>query len=43
MLGRMAETKEIKSAEKDNTTTLSYYLTEFTLPTNQFHNASYLR
>jgi hypothetical protein len=39
----MAETKEIKSAEKNNTTTLSYHLTEFTLPTNQPHNASYLR
>jgi hypothetical protein len=34
MLGRMAETKEIKPAEKNNTTTLSYHLTEFTLLTN---------
>jgi hypothetical protein len=39
----MAETKEIKLVEKNNTTTLSYYLTEFTLPTNQPHNTSYLR
>jgi hypothetical protein len=39
----MAETKEIKSAEKNNATTLSYYLTEFTLPTNQPQDAPYPR
>jgi hypothetical protein len=39
----MVETKEIKSAKYNNAITLSYHLTESTLPTNQPQNASYPR